>query len=211
MVELKIILALLILIRASHLDWKYREIDDKSWLSLLVLGVVFMLFNLEELRAFIIAMSLAILLVAITYIPGLIGGGDGKILLGIAALFPLSPVYNTPFFVFGVFSNAVLISLPLPFFFFFKNLLRGDVERGEFIKMFLGYKIRADKVKEYEAVMRNKVFMNVKEVKLGERGSPEEMVWVTPAVPFLIPLTVGFLIAALYGDLFNHLFIVGFE
>jgi preflagellin peptidase FlaK len=208
--ELKIILAFLILARASCLDWRYREIDDKSWVSLIALGVVFLLLNPEQLGAFLISLSAALLLVAATYIPGLLGGGDGKILLGLAALFPLSPIYNTPFFVLGVFFNAVLISLPLPFIFFIRNLLReGGARKGELVKMFLGYRVRADKVKSYEAIMGDKLLMDVRKAKLGERRSPGEVVWVTPAIPFLIPLTLGFLVAAFYGDLFNY--IAGFK
>lgn len=205
MTELKIILALLILVYASRLDWRRREINDISWISLIVLGIIFLLLNPEQLRAFLISLSITLLLVAATYLPGLLGGGDGKILLGLAVMFPLSPVYNTPFFSLGVFFNAVLIALPLPFFFFIRNLLKEGVKKGEIIKMFLGYRVRADQVKNYEALMGDRLLMDVRKTRLGERGSPGEMVWVTPAIPFLIPLTLGFLIAALYGDPFNYI------
>jgi preflagellin peptidase FlaK len=204
--ELKIILALALLVYASILDWRHREINDRSWMSLVALGVLFLFFNPGELKSLVASVAVASLLVAITYIPGFVGGGDAKVLLGLAVLFPHSPVYGTPFFVPGVFFNAVTISLPLPFYFFFRNLLREKgLRRDEFIKMFLGYKVRADKVKDYEAIMGKGVFMDVRKTKLGERGDPGETVWVTPAVPFIIPLTVGFVIAALYGDPFNYL------
>lgn len=209
--SLKLILTFFILAYASRLDWKYREIDDKSWVSLLVIGGLSLLTNTGQLKAFVLSMALAALLVAITYLPGMVGGGDAKILLGIAAVFPLSPVYNTPFFVLGVFFNAVILSLPLPFYYFFKNFKREkSIKRDEFIKMFVGYKVRADKVKEYEAVMKDGLILNVKKARLGGRQSTGRDVWVTPAIPFLIPLTIGFLIAALVGDLFNDILLRGF-
>ena len=209
MESIKIILALVILIYASVLDWRRREIDDKSWMSLVALGLLFLLLNPGDLRAFLVSLAVASALVALTYIPGFLGGGDGKILLGLAMLFPYSPVYGTPFFVPGVFFNAVLLSLPLPLLFFLRNLKNGGLKRDDFIKMFLGYRVRADEVKDYEAVMEGGVLMDVRKTKLGEKGSPGEMVWVTPAVPFVIPLTLGFVIAALYGDLFNY--VAGFR
>lgn len=207
--EVKVILALAILIYASILDWRNREIDDKSWMSLVVLGFFFLLLNPGDIRAFAVSVAVTIALVALTYIPGFLGGGDGKILLGLAALFPYSPVYGTPFFAPGVFFNAALISLPLPLFFFLRNLRAEGLRRDDFIKMFLGYRVKADEVKEHEAVMEGSVLMDVRKTKLGEKGDSGEMVWVTPAVPFVIPLTLAFVVAALYGDLFNY--IAGFR
>jgi preflagellin peptidase FlaK len=83
------------------------------------------------------------------------------------------------------------------------------LRRGELVKMFLGYRVRAEEVGRHEAIMGDRVFMDVRKTRLGEKGSPGERVWVTPAVPFVIPLTLGFLIAALYGDPFNH--VAGFR
>lgn len=204
--SLKIILTLLILVYAASLDWRFREIDDKSWGSLLVMGGVFLILEPGLLRAFIISVTVAAFLMFITYAPGLLGGGDAKILLGLAVVFPLSPVYQTPFFVLGVFFNAVLLALPLPFYYFIKNLMREKgVKRDEFIKMFVGYKVRADEVKEYEAVIGDELILNVRKTRLGRREKTPKEVWVTPAIPFLVPLTIGFLVAALMGDIFHVL------
>jgi preflagellin peptidase FlaK len=206
----KVILTLLILVYASRLDWKFREIDDKSWVSLLAIGGFFLIIDPSQLRAFAVSITIAAILVAVTYVPGMVGGGDAKILLGIAAVFPLSPIYHTPFFVLGVFFNAVLLAVPLPFYYFSRNLMREKgIRRGEFIKMFVGYKVRADEVKEYEAVMRDGLILNVKKARLGRRENTGKEVWVTPAIPFLIPLTLGFLIAALVGDVFNLVLLRG--
>lgn len=88
---LKVILTLIILIYASRLDWKFREIDNKSWVSLLALGVFFLISGPGQLKAFAASLAAAAVVVFVTY------------LLGLA---------------------AVLFALPLPLYYFSRNLMR---------------------------------------------------------------------------------------
>jgi preflagellin peptidase FlaK len=38
-----------------------------------------------------------------------------------------------------------------------------------------------------------------------EKGLIKDDVWVTPGLPFMIPITLGFFVAAFYGDLITEL------
>ncbi len=199
---LKIFFAFLVLVYASVLDWRYREIDDKSWLSLVALGIALLFYSLEIENFLISVAATAIFGLALSHL-GLMGGGDAKILVGIAFLFPVYPNAATlfPIFAISVFMNAVLLSALLPLFFFIYNLkhLKEVKSMHDFFILFLGYKKDASQIKSYEAVLES-IFLNVNKVQLGKKNGGDE-VWVTPALPFLIPITFGFLIAAFFGDL----------
>ncbi len=206
---LKILLAFLILAYASFLDWKYREIDDKSWLSLVALGFVFLFYD-PEVKSFLIsAAATSIFGLALNRL-GLMGGGDAKILVGIAFLFPVYPSTTTlfPIFAISVFMNAVLLSALLPLFFFIYNLKRLKEVKSlrDFFVLFTGYRKDASQIKRYEAVVES-IFLNVNKVQLGRKSSDGE-VWVTPALPFIVPITFGFLIAAFFGDLASFIILV---
>jgi preflagellin peptidase FlaK len=214
---LKLTLALLVLFYASLLDWRYREINDASWLALVLLGIAFLAADVAgagyaPLLYFLISVGVtSVLMLTLAYF-NLLGGGDAKILIGIAALFPYferEVVTVFPIFSLSVFANAIALSLVLPLYFFLRNLpnLRQAKSAGEVYAMFLGYKKRASEIKPHEAVYgdgRRFSFLLRTDVELG-RAEGEGEVWVTPAVPFVIPITIGVLLSALYGDVISAL------
>ncbi|NOZ58722.1 MAG: hypothetical protein GXO66_03990 [Euryarchaeota archaeon] len=214
----KLALALILLIHASILDWRYREIRDSSWLALVALGVVFTLLESISTGSASPAVSLLISLAvtAALTLPlayfGLMGGGDAVILIGIAAVFPEPPpgvVSLFPVFSLSVFTNAILLSLLLPIYFFLRNLphLRRVRSPAELYALFLGYRKPASAIKPYEAVYGSGGefrFLLRTDAELG-KAEGEGEVWVTPAVPFVIPITIAFLLSALCGDVVSAL------
>lgn len=224
---IKIIIALVILIYASLLDWKYREIDDKSWLSMFFLGIIFLFHDyfkfksLNLIKIYFFSIAIAFILAVFLYYSGLMGGGDGKILIGIASMFPYFP-YKTfsifPLFVLSVFSNAIVVSLVIPLIFFFYNLRRGIKPNNlkEFFMLFLGYKKKIKDMREFEVIM-DKIFIRAKDIDMyldfkgKEKVTGDEEVWATPALPFVIPITIGFLISLKYGDLISFIVVKLYE
>ncbi|MEE8403209.1 MAG: A24 family peptidase C-terminal domain-containing protein, partial [Candidatus Hydrothermarchaeaceae archaeon] len=146
---------------------------------------------------------------------GIMGSGDCKILFGISALVPQPMHFSIfPIFSLGTFTNAIILSLAIPFLFFVYNIRRLKDVRSfrEFAVLFLGYKRKGCDVRPYEAVIesegRIKLFLNTKNVELGKGLSTGREVWVSPAIPFVVLITAGFLICALFGDFISYAAVV---
>ena len=210
---LKLALSLPLLLRACLLDWRTREIDNASWLSLVLLGAVFLLIDVAGKG--VAPLLMALLSVAVTsafmlllYRLRLLAEGDAKLLIGISVLFPYyhrEVVTVFPVFALSVFANAIMLTLVLPLLFFIRNLphVRRVRSAKELYALFLGYKRKASEIKPYEAVYgdgeRFTLLLGT-DAELG-RAEGEGEVWVTPAVPFVIPITVSVLLSAYFGDI----------
>lgn len=207
---LRAISSLLLLFYASFLDLKHREIESKVWQSMVALGVLFLLIDVYSVKnpkifiSFVLILGIAVIFSVSLHYLGLIGGGDAKILIGLAAVFPFLPRGNfiLPAFFLSVFTNAIFLALLIPAGFFAANLKHlGSVRSPkELFRLFIARKKDAKDVGEFEAVLNGgRFFINTKNVEFGSGGRSGE-VWVTPAVPFVILLTAGFIISAVYGD-----------
>lgn len=213
---MEVILGLIVLLYASFLDLKYRKIDDKSWLALVFLGLLFLAIDYtrgsaEVLVLFAFSSGFTLAIVAILYYAGIMGSGDCKILFGISTLVP-QPLHFSifPIFSLGVFTNAVLISLAIPLIFFIYNIkrLREVKSLRDFLVLFLGYKKKGNEIGPFEVALENedgiKIYSNVKNIELGEKQSSDREVWVSPAIPFVVLITAGFLVSALLGDFISY-------
>lgn len=173
------------------------------------------------------SMGLTAVLAVGVYFLGLYGGADAKALAVIAVTMPLSPSSSglySPFFPLTVLGNALLCSLVLVPACLVYNVawrlsrgqpLFGGVRAGLLTR--IGALFTAIKVRPRTA---RQVHFNPIEVRheggpaglrLFSRVSDEdeakdiddskEYVWVTPAIPMILFLLVGFVIAALGADL----------
>ncbi|MCD4807707.1 MAG: prepilin peptidase [Methanococcoides sp.] len=140
------------------------------------------------------------------------------------------PVAGMPpigLFTFSVFGNSVLLTVVVPLGLFLYNLtqpsLKDALKRPHY--MFIGYRslikdlerphIRL--IEQYEENDGNvshrfttggmqldeDTIATMKEYD--RKGLIEKRVWVTPGLPFMIPITAGFISAVIYGDLIFQL------
>ena len=140
--------------------------------------------------------------------------------------FPLQGVPLIGLFAFSVFGNAVLLTIVVPLGMLVLNLL--TLKPGEILKrpayLFVGFKTDISKllgrhiklIEEYSLseceihtrFRRNGVIIDDETVeKLEEyaaQGLIPRQVWVTPGLPFMIPITLGFFVAVFFGDLIFH-------
>jgi preflagellin peptidase FlaK len=140
--------------------------------------------------------------------------------------FPLQGVPLIGLFAFSVFGNAVLLTIVVPLGMLVLNLL--TLKPGEILKrpayLFVGFKTDISKllgrhiklIEEYSLseceihtrFRRNGVMIDDETVeKLEEyaaQGLIPRQVWVTPGLPFMIPITLGFFVAVFFGDLIFH-------
>lgn len=213
MPEPRILLTVLILLYASLQDWTRREVGEGPWLGLLFIGLLYQMATPArgEAVAFGISILTTALLMGALHRLGLLGGGDAKVLVGLSAVFPRPPegVYTLfPTLALSAFTNALFLTSLLPILFLLKNLKEG-LSPGELYRAVLGYRKRAADMRPYEALLEKggglKALYDIRGARLGQRPDTEGVVWVTPAIPFLIPLTLGFLMTLLWGDVISYI------
>jgi preflagellin peptidase FlaK len=138
--------------------------------------------------------------------------------------FPTEGIPIMNFFTFTVFGNSILLTIIVPLGLFIYNLSRPDVKTT--LKkpyfMFIGYRAPIGKLenrhvklmqqyeKDKNGIIRTYFRRNGKEIDretleelkaYSKKGIIDNMVWVTPGLPFIVPITAGFLAAVFYGDL----------
>ncbi len=132
-------------------------------------------------------------------------------------------------FAFSIFGNAVLLTIIVPIGLAAYNIIK-IIKLGSHIDnpiyIFIGYKIKISElaskryikmIQELEKVdgevkfhfkrggteINDKTITELKNLSI--KGLIKDDVWVTPGLPFMIPITTGFFAAVLYGDLIFEL------
>ncbi|MFO8110518.1 MAG: A24 family peptidase C-terminal domain-containing protein [Thermoplasmata archaeon] len=161
------------------------------------------------------------------YLRILYGGADAKAVIVLAVLVPYYPYIegitnygSTPEligameslfpFVLVVLLNSSLILIFLPLIYFLLNLKNGDIG---FPQMFFGFRSELKNAKE-SFVWPMEYYKNgERKIQLMPRGVDEdiyedfsegEQIWVTPKIPFIVPMCVGFFISFLIGNPLLH-------
>ena len=154
-----------------------------------------------------------------------IGGADVKAIMTISLVTPFSFSFAedslTAFdsrgfpYPFVVFMNSLLIYLFIPIGLAFYNIAKGNLE-SPFFQILFGTKMKIEEARDsfvwpMQQVIGEKVVMvafvkhkldSEKEWnKLEEKGI--EYPWITFKIPYIIPLTLSFIVTAFFGDLFS--------
>ena len=128
-------------------------------------------------------------------------------------------------FAFGILGNAVLLTVVVPLGLAAYNIIKLGLKIDNPLYIFIGYKSSisnlANKhiklIQSFEEengqvkfrFKRGGVEINdevISELKsLSDKGLINDEVWVTPGLPFMIPITLGFFVAVFYGDLITEL------
>jgi len=154
------------------------------------------------------------------------GGADAKAIMALAVLTPFIPFQNlaaypmntSPMpFSWIIFSNAILLFLAIPLSLFILNLAKRNIK---FPHCFIGYKISIKKAKTsfvwpLERLVEGKLrfsyvphtFDASDQLYLLEKKG-YKTIWVTPKIPFMIPLLAGFITAFFIGDILTALMIL---
>ncbi len=161
------------------------------------------------------AKALIVLSLTIPTYPGFQAFGDA---------FPLDkPVYDI--FALSILGNAALLMIIVPIGLAAYNLAKMGLNIDNPAYIFMGYKTRisglAGKhirlIQGFEVVdgrVRSRFKWGGMEISentiielkdLSGKGLIKDEVWVTPELPFMIPITSGFLIAVFYGDMMFEL------
>ncbi len=222
MLEIRIAICLITLIIASIMDFKKREISDKVWILAAIGGIALFIidFNNIDLTKYGIALGITAMLSYIIYRTGLFGGADAKALMIISLLLPFYDMENKihDLTSLAVLTNGVILTIAN----IFHNVIRNVSEILKGKDIFLGFDeplsrkifafilgFRISKVSNYAFLME----VNDKKGKrfrfhinaYDDFADNAKDVWVTPALPFIIYITIGFIIAIVYGDIVGML------
>lgn len=226
---MKVCVCSFFLIYSCISDWRSRKVQDKVWLLMGVACtpvVAYEFMNLWPEYAIHMAYSLSFMYILSysLYRIHAFGGADAKALITLAYIFPVYPTYEgfpvlqvplMNLFAFSTLANAALTTFFLPVGLLLHNLSRGNLGKLSLI----GYKMKVEELKGKHV----KILEYVKEDgcrKISVRGfdlsedeikrmerliGRESEIWVTPKIPFMIPITLGFFLSFIVGDMMFEL------
>lgn len=230
----RILVAGAILTYASVSDLRIRRVPNRTWLVGGAIGAALLLvevslFNRVDGPFLLLIPIIAGLAYVFWYFHLIAGGADAKAIMMLAILIPYPfeldeisssiPYWPSPLPPTAVtFANSLLVFIAVPFLFFAVNLLRGDLR---FPAMLLGYRMDLERAQRSFVWVTERIDENgrSRQLLMSSKQSPEEeeanvarlraanrtRVWVTPKIPFMVPLLGGFLAAIIVGDVFTRL------
>ncbi|MBO8179038.1 MAG: prepilin peptidase [Archaeoglobus sp.] len=225
---IKFLIVLGFLLYACKLDLESRIIPNRVWKYMLLVSLPITGYQLVTsdylMIHYMVAGFFVLMVIALSYalyLIGAYGGADAKAIMCLAVIFPFYPTFNGfPMlnqgfsFAFSTLANSVIAAPLLLIFMFFRNLVREGWRglRGNVLYYFTGYRADVKNLPKFhnllEFVDENGEFKRVRRaVEPDERmlerlrKSGVEKVWVTPALPFLIFITAGYIVAFIFGDL----------
>lgn len=225
---IRLVVGITILSYASYTDIKTRRASNMLWVIMGIIGGILLIIQyftigFGDKTMYLIFIPIMIVLVYFLFQLRLIfGGADAKALMALAILVPLSPIINSiPLWKNSImpapwiiFSNSVVLFLFIPLSLLVFNIVKRN---PEFPYCLLGYKMSVSKAKEKFVWPLEKIkdgkrkfmympkdFDTEKELEEFEKIGIKE-IWVTPKIPFMIPLLAGFIASFILGDILFHL------
>ena len=225
---LRFILGIMLLSYASYTDIKTRRASNYLWIIMggiggLLLIVQHFTVGFDGKIMYLVFIPIMIGIVYLLFQMRLIfGGADAKALMAIAILVPLEPTIGQfPLwqgsvmpFSWSIFANSIILFLFIPISLLVYNAAKRNVK---FPYCVLGYKMKISKAREkfvwpLEKIIdgKHKFMYMPKEFDVNEELDEFEkngidMIWVTPKIPFMIPLLAGFIVAFIFGDILFYI------
>ena len=199
-------LSFLFLAYASYSDLKTRKIDNKVWIIMIGCGVVLLPFKID-LYCLVSIVFMVLFAFLVYYLGvflsnihvlrgGIYGGADAKAIISLSILMPAWPFFSKYFPVFfslSVVLNGTIISLLVPLGMFIYNAWKKEIS---FPQCFIAIPVKG----------------NPNEEKWWIYAKKNEKTYVTPKIPFILFLLLGYIVSLVYGDLVSPLlfYLLGF-
>lgn len=215
---------------AAYTDWQWRRAPNVLWIMLALVGAVLLAVEAAlDWSAFaarwpylVFIPGFAIVVYGLWYFGLIAGGADAKALMALGVLLPfpialaegVPPLASPMPGAFSVLANSLLAFMLVPLGFLVWNLAHGDLR---FPMIVLGVRRRARDVRrghvwpmelvDETGARRARLFASrmsdsdIDEAFARVQALGDERVWVSPKIPFMIPLLAGFLLAFGAGDL----------
>jgi preflagellin peptidase FlaK len=222
--SIRLIVGVVILSYASYTDLKIRKASNTLWLTMAVIGGLILVIEyvtiggFEDKISYLIFIPIMIVIMYVFFqLRLLFGGADAKAMMALAILTPFTPeILSFPLFAsilpfsWVIFSNAIILFLFIPLGLFIYNLTK---KQHSFPHCFLGYKMNIEKARTtfvwpLEHIVDGKRKLSYVPSSVDPKDQFDEFekmgiteLWVTPKIPFMIPLLAGFITAFFLGDL----------
>ncbi|MGH9999471.1 MAG: A24 family peptidase C-terminal domain-containing protein [Nitrosopumilaceae archaeon] len=214
--NIRILSALIMLSIATTIDiWK-REINDILWIVFGAISIVLIFFEPSITNSIInIGISLIIAPVALLiWRFGIFGGADALGLIVLAALAPQLSLSENTVTPFTTLTNAIIISITPIFLNLIRNLLAiirhknifegfEETRLKKIFAVFLGYRAKYPKysfaIEKIEG-NRKKIDFSFHHAENTEFCDKPDT-WITPGIPYILYITVGFVVQLLFGDI----------
>lgn len=215
---------------AAYTDWRWRRAPNALWVVMALVGLLLLAVEAAlDWPGFVarwpylgFVAGFAVAIYAFWWLGLIAGGADAKALMALGVLlpFPLSfsdalPLWQGPMPAsFTVLGNSLVLFLVIPLAMLAWNLAHGH---ARFPHAFLGVKREAAHVRRGHAwpmevvdasgQRRTRLFASrMSDQEIDEtfervQALGQEKVWVSPKIPFMIPLLAGFLAAFTLGDI----------
>lgn len=215
---------------ASYTDWQWRRAPNVLWLIMGGIGLALLATEAAiDWPGFAArwpylagAVALIAFVYALWYFGLIAGGADAKALMAIALLvpYPISLADSLPPLAsplpggFTILSNSLLAFLVIPLGLLLWNLAHGDIRPPHLI---LGMKKRAADIRrghqwpmeiiDDSGARKTKLFASrmtdqeIDETFARLQALGDERIWVSPKIPFMLPILAGFILAFVAGDL----------
>lgn len=199
-----------------------------AWLLSPLVVIPYQIFSIGNRTAYWPFLSIVIMMALVFvlyYLRVLYGGADAKAVIVVALLVPFYPnisgltfwaggdlllsMMEVAFpFVLILLMNAGILMLTMPVYMLLKNIAKGELS---FPEMFFGYKKKVDDIED-SFVWPMEFYRNgSRKISLMPRGSGQEKLrslkekdrkeaWVSPKVPFMVPLLFGFVLSFIIGN-----------
>ena len=219
---IRLVVGTIILGYACYTDLKTRMAPNILWIIMGGVGVILLIIqyltgNIQN-PLYLLFIPLIIAIVYIFFYIGLIfGGADAKAIMSLAILSPFWPsIFDYPQhpsvmpFSWAIFSNSIIIFLLIPPSLLIYNAIKREIELPFAL---IGYKMDIEKAKKkfvwpLEKIVDGKRKLVIMPEDFDTSEHLEELekqglkrIWVTPKIPFMVPLLIGFVAAYLYGDI----------
>jgi len=220
---IRFFVGIIILSYASYTDIKTRRASNILWVIMAIIGAILLItqyltVGFENPMVLIFIPIMIGLVYVLFQMRLLFGGADAKAIMAIAILLPFQPaIVQLPIWgrsympaSWTVFSNSLIIFLFIPIFLLIYNLSQRNIKLPHAL---LGYKMKLEKAREKfvwplekiqdgktKLIIRPKEFDTDEEFNEFEKQGVAE-IWVTPKIPFMIPLLLGFICTFIFGDI----------
>jgi|GEM_PF-886361 len=222
---LRILATFVLLVFCSYSDIRWRKVTNKVWIPFVLIGIILAVvefsinFDLARIVWYVISFVIVFFASYFIFAIGGFGGADAKLFIFLSVLFthypsilskyplmPLEPalaispsigalavapsigVYPLTIFPLTVLVNTFIVSIAVPVSILIYNLIKlpKDQRSDKGYYMFMCLKIKREKIDE---------------VKMRVMDEDDNYAWVSPKIPLMVFITVGFIIALIYGDL----------